>query len=130
MAETEDGTWIKVRYLKSADDPSLAGTEDIVGVGEVEVLLGMAIKGSWGEKVTVIVHYRREDEDFGGGYEATTITGVPYNVIVTGGDEDSAEGALSHLLSGLEAFGFRGSVAVENATIPGHVERYEVDVSD
>lgn len=128
LAATEDGEWIKVRYIEVADDPSLAGTEDLVSEGEVEALLGMAVKSSWGERVTVIIHHRPEDEDFAGGYEATTITGVPCNVIVTGDDENSAEGALSHLLSGLKAFGFRGRVAVEDATGLGRPERYEVEV--
>ncbi len=125
LSETEDGEWIRIKYL-SANDPLLAGTEDLAHEDEVDALLGVAVKGSWGEKVTVIVHYRSEDRDFGGAYEATTITGVPYSVIVTGGDEDSAEGALNHLLDGLRAFGFQGRVAVEDATGLGLPERYEV----
>lgn len=125
LAETQDGDWIRVRYL-DGDDPVFAGTEDLLHKDEVEALLGVAVKSSWGEKVTVIIHYRPEDEDFGGGYEATTITGVPYNVIVTGSDEASAEGALTHLLEGLQAFGFAGRAAVEDATMPGRPEHYEV----
>jgi hypothetical protein len=42
------------------------------------------------------------------------MTGVPHNVIVYGVDEDSAEGALNHLLAGLQAFGFAGRVFVED----------------
>ncbi len=128
LSETEDGEWIRVKYLDS-DDSLVGGTEDLVHQDEVEALLGVAVKDSWGEKVTVIVHYRPEDEDFGGGYEATTITGVPYNVIATGGDEDSAEGALNHLLNGLRAFGFAGRVVVEDATGLGRPQRYEIEVS-
>ncbi len=128
LSETEDGEWIRVRYLGS-DDPMFAGTEDLAHKAEVEALLGMVVAGSWGDRVTVIVHYRPEDQDFGGGYEATTLTGVPHNVIVTGGDEDSAEGALDQLLDGLRAFGFRGRVAVEDATGLGRPQRYEVDLS-
>ncbi len=41
LAETEDGSWIKVRYL-DADDPLFAGTEDLVHEDEVEALLGIA----------------------------------------------------------------------------------------
>lgn len=76
--------------------------------------------------MTVVLHYRPEDEDFSGGYEATTMTGVPHGVIVNGNDEDSAEGALDNLLDGLRAFGFAGSVAVEDATTPGTMRQYEV----
>lgn len=54
--------------------------------------------------------------------------GVPCQVSVTGSDPNSAEGALKHLLSGLSAFGFSGRVAVEDATRPGRVSRYEIQV--
>ncbi len=128
LSETVDGEWIRVRHLYG-EGPSPSGTEDLVHRDEVEALLGLAVRNSWGEKVTIIVHYRPEDEDFGGGYEATTITGMPYNVIATAEDEDSAEGALNHLLDGLRAFGFRGRISVEDATYIGGVQRYEVDLS-
>ncbi len=128
LSETQDGEWIRVRHLHS-DDQLFGRSEVLVHRDEVEALLGVVVKDSWGHKVTVIVHYRPEDQNFGGGYEATTITGVPYNVIVTGDNEDSAEGALNHLLDGLRAFGFRGRVSVEDATYIGGVQRYEVDLS-
>ena len=83
---------------------------------------------TWGERVTVVVHYRPEDDDFSGGYEATTMIGVPHGVIVNGTDEDSAEGALGNLLDGLCAFGFAGSVSIEDATKLGYPDRYEVQV--
>lgn len=82
---------------------------------------------SWGERVTVIVHHLPETEDFEGGYEAVTMIGVPYGVSVRGSDSESAEGALNHLLDGLKAFGFAGSVAVEDATHIGGVRRYEME---
>jgi hypothetical protein len=82
----------------------------------------------WGDKVVVVLHHVPESEDFEGGYEAVTMMGVPYGVSVTGSDRDSAQGALSRLLSGLRAFGFTGRVAVEDATYIGGVERYEVEV--
>ena len=128
LAQTEDGEWVRVRYLEGEDDPLFAGTEDLVSRDEVEALLGVAAKRSWGDKVTVVLHHVPETEDFEGGYEAVTMVGVPHNVSVTGSDEDSAEGALNQLLSGLEAFGFSGRVAVEDATCIGGVERYEVEV--
>ncbi len=81
---------------------------------------------AWSEKVTVVVHHVPESEDYEGGFEAVTMAGVPHNVSVTGSDPESAEDALNHLLDGLRAFGFIGRVAVEDATRPGQVDRYEV----
>ena len=97
---------------------------------EVEVLLGVAHRSSWGGEVAIIVHYRPESEESEGEYEAVTMKGVPHGVIITGSDPDSAEGALNQLLDGLRAFGFSGRVAVEDATYIGGVQRYEVDLSD
>jgi hypothetical protein len=37
LEETEDGAWIRVRYLKVEDDPTLVGTEDLVSEAEVEM---------------------------------------------------------------------------------------------
>ncbi len=128
LAETQDGAWVKVRYLEVPDDPSLIGTEDLLDEEEVEVLLGVVAPTAWGDEVRVIVHYRPEDEDYGGGYEATTMMGVPHSVVVNGYDEDSAEGALDNLLLGLQAFGFRGRVLVEDATELGHPRQYEIEV--
>ena len=128
MAGTEDGEWVRVRYLEGEDDPLFAGTEDLVSGDEVEALLGVMEQKSWGHKVTVVLHHVPETEGFEGGYEAVTMVGVPRNVSVTGSDGDSAEGALNHLLSGLEAFGFAGRVVVEDATRTGGMERYELDM--
>ena len=80
----------------------------------------------WEEKVTVVLHYVPESEDFEGGFEAVTMTGVPHGVAVTGSDQNSAERALNHLLDGLRAFGFAGRVSVEDTTHLGRVERYEL----
>lgn len=80
----------------------------------------------WSRRVTVVVHRLPETEDFEGGYEAVTMTGVPRRVSVTGSDPESAEGALDHLLAGLRAFGFAGRVVVEDASCAGSVQRYEV----
>lgn len=83
---------------------------------------------AWEAKVTVVVVRIPESEDFEGGFEATTMMGVPHDVSVTGNDPSSAEGALTHLLDGLRAFGFAGHVTVEDATYVGGVQRYEVRV--
>lgn len=80
----------------------------------------------WAEKVTIVLHYVPEDEGFEGGFEAVTMSGVPHDVSITGSDPTSAEGALNHLLDGLAALGFEGKAAVEDATTPGTMERYEV----
>lgn len=128
LAETEDGAWVKVRYLEVEDDPTLAGAEDLVSEGEVEALLGVVSTGGWGEKVTVILHHIPESEEHEEGYEAVTMKGVPHNVSITGSDPHSAEGALNHLMDGLRALGFDGRVAVEDATRLGPIERYEVSV--
>lgn len=81
--------------------------------------------GGWSEEVSVVLHHVPEVEDFEGGFEAVTMTGVPYNVSVTGSDCDSAEKALDHLRSGLRAFGFNGKLAVNDATQAGATRRYE-----
>jgi hypothetical protein len=94
--------------------------------GDVEALLGVARKPGWGDEVTVILHYISESEEYEEEYEAVTMTGVPHNVSITGGDRDSAEVALDQLLAALRTFGFAGRVAVEDATKLGGVERYEL----
>lgn len=53
---------------------------------------------AWDDEVTVMMHHIPESEDYEGGYEATTMKGVPHDVIVTGSDRDSVEDALDHLL--------------------------------
>jgi len=128
LAETEDGAWIRVRYLEVDDDPTLAGTEDLVSEAEVEALLGVARTGTWGEKVTVILHHIPESEEHEGGYEVVTMTGVPHNVSIACGDRDSAGAALDQLLAALRVFGFTARVVVEDVTEPGAIERYEVEV--
>jgi hypothetical protein len=129
LADIEDGEWIKVRYLNSEDDPLLAGTEDLAHRDEVEALLGVAHRSSWGEEVTIVLHHIPESEESERGYGAVTMVGVPHGVSIAGNSPDSAEDALNRLLNGLRAFGFQGRVAVEDATEPGRIERYEIDVS-
>ena len=36
LTETEDGQWIKIRYLRSSDEPSLVGTEDLCHEDEIQ----------------------------------------------------------------------------------------------
>jgi hypothetical protein len=46
LSETEDGEWIKVRYLNGESDPLFAGTEDLAHRDEIEILLGVTRKSA------------------------------------------------------------------------------------
>ncbi|MEX2227565.1 MAG: hypothetical protein WEB52_14070 [Dehalococcoidia bacterium] len=37
IASTEDGTWIRVRYLESPGNPSLVGTEDLCSEDDLRI---------------------------------------------------------------------------------------------
>ena len=87
-----------------------------------------AVKSVWDERVIVVLHRVPEDEEFEGGFEATTLTGVPHGVVVIGSNPESAGEALANLLDGLREFGFVGKAIVEDATEPGPVKQYEVRV--
>ena len=39
LAETEDGQWIKVRYVEAPEDPHLVDTEDLCHVDELRELV-------------------------------------------------------------------------------------------
>lgn len=54
------------------------------------------------------------------------MAGMPHSVSITGSDSGSVQGALNHLLNGLQAFGFVRRLAVEDATEFGRTNRYEV----
>ncbi len=58
----------------------------------------------------MVVHRVPESEAF----EAVTMTSISYNLSVTGGNSDSAENTLNHLLDGWRTFGLRERVAVED----------------
>ena len=126
LAETEDGAQIRIEYLEAEGASVPGGAEDLVNGQEVEILLGVAHPRTWGEEVSVVVHHVPESEDAEAGFEAVTMTGVPYGVSISGYDSNSAEDAVSQLLDGLRAFGFAGRVVVEDATNIGPVERYEI----
>ncbi len=85
------------------------------------------MSGDWSNKVVIVLHHVPESEDYEGGFEAVTMSGVPHDVSVTGSDRDSAEAALDHLLAGLREFGFSGRVAIHDATSAGRTERYEIE---
>lgn len=51
----------------------------------------------WAEKVTVVVHSVPETEEYEGGFEAITMSGVPETVTVSAGNRDSKEEAFERL---------------------------------
>jgi hypothetical protein len=81
-----------------------------------------------GEEVLAVLHHVPEDEDFKGGYEDETMTGVPNGVRITGSGEDSKEAALDHLVGGLMLLGFRGALVVDDVTEPGRNDNYRVEI--
>lgn len=87
------------------------------------------MSAQWGETVAATLYPVPDSEESEGGFEAATMGGVPHGVIVSGGDMESKEAALDHLCRGLEAFGFRGRVAVHDVTAVGHSQEYEVEVT-
>ena len=130
VLSTEDGTWLHVRYTGEGEGAPAAGTEDTMGVDEIASVSPTPPSEAtgWAEKVTAVRHRVPETEDFEGGFEAVTMTGVPHGVLVTGSDSETAAEALENLRSGLRAFGFSGTLAVEDATYIGGINRYEIEV--
>lgn len=45
VALTEDGEWIKVRYLAMPESPGLAGTEDLCSADEIAGVVRATAKG-------------------------------------------------------------------------------------
>ena len=43
LAGTEDGMWIRVRYVQSPEDPDLIGTEDLCSIDEIVSLAAQAL---------------------------------------------------------------------------------------
>jgi len=44
VSDTEDGRWIKVRYLRVPEDQSLVGTEDLCYEDEIQGKLGRPLQ--------------------------------------------------------------------------------------
>lgn len=64
-----------------------------------------------------------EDEGYEGGYEATTLSGVPQSLTgTTSSGRNSRTDALNDLLTGLRTFGFTERLAVQDATELGRTE--------
>lgn len=82
----------------------------------------------WTEQVVVVIHRVPETEEYEGGFEAVTLSGVPAMLTITATDRDSKEEAFERLREGLRAFGFTGTLAVQDATGLGRPVRYEVGI--
>lgn len=133
VLEVRDGKAIQVAYLHNAEDPfnvpKRTGDTELLGAEEVDALLGAVPPTDWDRELAVILHYVPESDDGPAEYRAETLSGVPNGVVVRGGSENSARGALNHLLGGLALMGFRGVVSVDDAAGEGF-ERYEIEVPD
>ena len=130
LDETEDGAQIRVQHLEAGNNYPSTGAIDLVDQHEVEALLGVAHPRTWEENVTVVLHDVPESEDTEAYFEAVTMKGVPFGVSISGEDADSAENALNRVLDGLRAFGFAGSVSVQDATQSGYLNCYEISPED
>ena len=128
LAPTEDGQWIRVRYLDSPEYPSLTGTEDLVAEGQVSGFSPAPPGPEWGESVSVVLHHVPESEESEEAYEAVTMGGTPLGVSITAESPGNPREALERLLGALAAFGYSGRVAVQDVAEAGISERYEVEV--
>lgn len=128
LAPAEDGRRILARYLESTDGLSLVGTEDFILDRDIAAFTPAPPGPEWVEKVVVVVHHVPESEESEEGYEAVTMSGVPLGVSVSS-DSETAQEALDGLLGALKAFGYVGTVSVEDATYIGGTQHYELEVS-
>ena len=84
LAEIEDGARIEIEYLEPGKNSSPLGTRQSMDGQEVEVLLGVAHPSTWEDEVTVVLHRIPESEDSEASFEAVTMKGVPYGVVIRG----------------------------------------------
>lgn len=114
------GDGIRIAYLEEGDGqygiPARTGEEDVLSARDVESLHGAMPHGAWQEQVVVVLHHVSESGEEPAEYRAETLWGVPNDVKVSGGSEDSAEAALNHLFGGMFLMGFRGTVQVDDAS--------------
>lgn len=130
-----DGSRVKV--LRSIPDSSVgiaavrddSGADTFVDESEVAGFSPVPPGPEWGESVAVVLYPVSESEETEGGFEAVTMGGVPFDVCITGAAAESSQAALDQVLGALSAFGYSGTVAVEDATYIGGTERYEVSIS-
>lgn len=103
---------IRVAYLDEAGgpfgSPLRTAEEALVSAADLEALLGVVPPVAWRQEITVVLHHAPETEEGPAEYRAETLSGVPNDVIVSGGSETSSQQALNHLLGGLSLMGFSG----------------------
>jgi hypothetical protein len=87
LSATEDGEWIRARYLGHGDNPLFSETEDLVYRDKVEALLSITHVSTWGEKVTVILHHVPESEESESEYEAEPMSLVDSREALTFGQK-------------------------------------------
>lgn len=133
MEEAGSSAAIKVCYLNTTANPF--GTplrteeEDVVGGDEIEALVGAVPPTEWGAEVVVLLHHLPNSEYGPAEYRAETLSGVPNEVKIQGGNGTSSRHALNHLLGGLMLLGFNGRVLVEDGS-GKKLERYEIELSE
>lgn len=132
-SSTSAGSSIRVAYLEEDGGPfgtvARTGEEDLLGAEDVELLRGVVPPTSWREQVVVVLHHLPESEEGPAEYRAETLSGVPNDVVVSGGSQGSSWEALNHLLGGLSLMGFNGTAIVEDGAGRGF-DRYEIEVPD
>lgn len=104
------------------------GREDFVSAPETAAVTPAPPGPEWAGRVSVVLHHVPESEESEEGYEAVTMGGVPLGAIVTYSDAETAQEALDGLLGTLAAFGYRGTVAVQDVTQSGRSDSYEVEI--
>lgn len=130
MEHVEDGAAVRVAYLDEDGGPfgvpRYTGEEARVEPGEIGALLGAVPPSSW-RTISVVLHHTPATDEEPAEYRAETLSGVPNDVIVSGGSQISSQEALEHLLGGLFLMGFSGTIIVEDSAGQGS-RRYEVEV--
>lgn len=128
------GSGVRVAYLEPGPFGTLrrTGEEERLGAAPADRLLGVVPPTTWRERVAVALHYVPESENGPAEYRAETLSGVPNNATISGGDERLSRAALEKLLGSLWLMGFRGTVEVSDGSgdSGGAFQRYEVQVSD
>lgn len=128
LSAADAGDRLRVRRAGVGADATLAGPVDELAVDDVISVSPAPPGPGWGDRVTVVVHHVPESEAGEAGYGAITMGGVPLGVSVEASDEEFAPEALDRLLGALAAFGYSGTVQVEDATYVGGIQRYELEV--
>lgn len=124
---------VRVVYLDETygpfGTPRRTTDEAVLGADDVGGLLGAVPPAAWREEITVVLHHFPESPEGPAEYRAETLSGVPNDVVVSGGSPVSSRDALDHLLGGLSLMGFSGTAIVEDNSSSAR-NKYEVEVPD